>query len=246
MSVREQIKHQSIPEHIAIIMDGNGRWAKEKGYPRAIGHKNGVDTLGKIASASAEIGIKFLTVYVFSSENWQRPHDEVNTLMSLLASSLKEKLRTLMDNDISLNVIGNTHSLPDKCYRELKKVIYKTTDNKHMILTIALSYSSKEEIVEATRDIAKEVKEGNISLDDIDENLFEKYLYTKNMSYPDLLIRTGGEYRVSNYLLWQIAYSELYFTAKLWPDFNEEDLYKAILDYQRRERRFGKISEQLN
>ncbi len=246
MSIKEEIKNYNVPQHIAIIMDGNGRWAKDKGLLRALGHENGVDALRKIATASAEAGIKFLTVYAFSSENWKRPRTEVNALMSLLVSSLKKELKTLMDNDIRLNAIGNTSNLPARCFRELKEVMRKTAANKHMVLTLALSYGSKEEIVKATTEIAQKVKEGTVDLEDINEEFFEKHLYTSDMPHPDLLIRTSGEYRISNYLLWQIAYSELYFVDKLWPDFNEEDLYEAISDYQKRERRFGKISEQLN
>jgi len=246
MSFKEEISKHSIPKHIAIIMDGNGRWAKDKGFLRAIGHENGVDALRKIATASAEVGVKYLTVYAFSRENWKRPRTEVNALMSLLVSSLKKELKTLMDNDIRLNTIGHTNSLPTRCNKELNEVIRKTSGNKHMVLTLALSYGSKEEIIDATRKIAEKVKKGELNIEDINEEVFEKGLYTGDMPHPDLLIRTSGEYRISNYMLWQIAYSELYFTDKLWPDFNEEDLYEAILNFQKRERRFGKISEQLN
>lgn len=246
MSLKDEIKQNPLPEHIAIIMDGNGRWAKKKGYLRAIGHENGVDALRNIATASAEAGIKYLTVYAFSSENWNRPRAEVNALMGLLVSSLRKELKTLTDNSIRLNTIGKTDSLPKKCQRELNEVIEKTSHLDHMTLTLALSYGSKEEITDAARILAQQVQDGTLKPSDITEDHLTQNLYTQNMPDPDLLIRTSGEYRISNYLLWQIAYSELYFTDKLWPDFGEEDLFQAVLDYQRRERRFGKISEQLN
>ncbi len=246
MSVKENLIPERLPAHIAIIMDGNGRWAKSKGYLRAIGHQNGVDALRNIATASARLGIKYLTVYAFSSENWNRPKSEVNALMGLLVSSLKKELKTLTENDIRLNAIGNINSLPKKCRRELDEVKQKTAGNTRMVLSLALSYGSKEELVMAARQIARDVESKKISEEDISETLFQSYLYTHNMPDPDLLIRTGAEQRVSNYLLWQIAYSELYFSSKLWPDFQEEDLYEAIYDYQKRERRFGKISEQIN
>lgn len=246
MSLKQQIDSTKLPEHVAIIMDGNGRWAKKKGFLRSIGHNNGVDALRGIATASARLGIRYLTVYAFSSENWNRPKTEVNALMSLLVSSLKKELKTLTDNEISLRSIGKLESLPKKCQRELNEVVLKTADNKRMTLTLALSYGSKEEITGAIKQIAKEVSEGTLDAEDIDESLVAKHLYTADIPDPDLLIRTGGEKRISNYLLWQIAYSELYFTPKLWPDFNEEDLNDAILSYQERERRYGKISEQIN
>ncbi|MAN02215.1 MAG: di-trans,poly-cis-decaprenylcistransferase [Owenweeksia sp.] len=246
MSLKEEIKHNPLPQHVAIIMDGNGRWAKKKGFLRAIGHENGVDALRNIATASAEVGIKYLTVYAFSSENWNRPRAEVNALMALLVSSLRKELKTLTKNNISLNTIGKTDSLPLKCQRELQEVIEKTSKLDHMTLTLALSYGSREEITEATRTLARDVKAGKLDPEDISEEHISHNLFTRGLPDPDLLIRTSGEYRISNYMLWQIAYSELYFTDKLWPDFGAEDLFKAILDYQRRERRFGKISEQLN
>ena len=246
MSVKDEIIQERLPQHIAIIMDGNGRWAKKKGYLRAVGHENGVDALRNIATASARLGVKYLTVYAFSSENWNRPRKEVNALMGLLVSSLKKELKTLDENKIRLNAIGNLETLPSKCYGELQEVTRKTAENKRMTLTLALSYGSKEEIVEAARKLAHEVSVGNIRENEINGDVFEKYLYTSGMPDPDLLIRTSGEMRISNYMLWQIAYSELYFSNKLWPEFGEEDLYTAILDYQKRERRFGKISEQIN
>ncbi len=246
MSLKEQIKQNPLPKHIAIIMDGNGRWAKKKGYLRAIGHENGVDALRNIATASAEAGVRYLTVYAFSSENWNRPKTEVTALMALLVSSLRKELKTLTENKIRLNTIGHTDSLPKKCQNELAEVIQKTSDLTHMTLTLALSYGSKEEITDAIKTLAHQVKTGELNPDDITEEHINQNLYTANMPDPDLLIRTSGEYRISNYLLWQIAYSELYFTDKLWPDFGAEDLYEAIWNYQHRERRFGKISEQLN
>ncbi len=246
MSLKQQIDPDKLPEHVAIIMDGNGRWAKKKGYLRSIGHKNGVDALRGIATASARLGIKYLTVYAFSSENWNRPKSEVNALMSLLVSSLKKELKTLTENEIRLESIGTLENLPGKCQRELTEVIHKTSGNQRMTLTLALSYGSKEEITEAMKKIAVAVADGTITPGDISETSIQEHLYTAGMPDPDLLIRTGGEQRISNYLLWQIAYSELYFTPKLWPDFDEEDLNDAILSYQERERRFGKISEQIN
>lgn len=235
-----------MPRHVAIIMDGNGRWAKKKGFARAIGHENGVDALRKIATTSAELGVEYLTVYAFSSENWNRPKKEVNALMSLMVSSLKKELKTLLKNTIRLNAIGHLETLPAKCRQELSEVMQKTAHLTHMTLTVALSYGSKEEIADAARHMAIEVKEGKLDPGAITPETFEANLYTAGMPDPDLLIRTSGEYRISNYLLWQIAYSELYFTQKHWPDFTEEDFYEAILDYQKRERRFGKISEQIN
>lgn len=246
MSLRDELIPERMPAHVAIIMDGNGRWARKKGFRRAMGHENGVDALRNIATASAEIGVKYLTVYAFSSENWNRPKHEVNALMSLLVSSLKKELKTLTDNSISLNAIGNLDSLPKKCRRELMDVIDKTAGYDRMTLTLALSYGSKEEILQAARSLAGEVACGKLNVEDISEDIFANKLYTSGMPDPDLLIRTSGETRISNYLLWQIAYSELYFSEKLWPDFGKEDLYEAILDYQKRERRFGKISEQIN
>lgn len=244
-SWREHITEKNKPQHVAIIMDGNGRWAKKKGYMRAIGHENGVDALRRIATAAAEIGVRYLTVYAFSSENWKRPSTEVNALMTLLVSSLRKELKTLKKNDIRLQAIGNLQMLPDKCQRELDEVRDLTSAHKHMDLILALSYGSKEEIIGAVRDMAHKVKEGSLDPDAIDQDMLAEHLYTRPFPNPDLLIRTSGEYRISNYLLWQIAYSELYFTEKLWPDFTKEDFFEAIVNYQRRERRYGKISEQI-
>lgn len=245
MILKEDINKEQLPTHVAIIMDGNGRWAKKKGYVRALGHENGVDALRNIATAAAELGVRYLTVYAFSSENWSRPKKEVNALMSLLVSSLKKELGTLVDNKISLNAIGDLQSLPDKCQRELGEVIRKTRKLDRMTLSLALSYGSRQEMLQAVQRIAAEVAEGSLSPESINETTITNHLYTAGIPDPDLLIRTSGENRISNYLLWQIAYSELYFTDKLWPEFSKEDFYAAIHDYQHRERRFGKISEQI-
>ncbi len=246
MSLESQIQADKMPKHVAIIMDGNGRWAKKQGFLRARGHKSGVDALRRVATLSAKKGVQYLTVYAFSSENWTRPKAEVNALMSLLVSSLKKELGTLQKNEISLNAIGDLKSLPEKCQRELEEVRQITADNTRMVLTLALSYGSKAEMLHAAKALAKEVETGTLAADDIEEKDFEKHLFTTDMPHPDLLIRTSGEYRISNYLLWQIAYAELYFTDTLWPDFDDEDFYKALLSYQNRERRYGKTSEQLN
>jgi undecaprenyl diphosphate synthase len=238
---------QRMPHHIAVIMDGNGRWAKKQGYfSRIKGHENGVTALRELTTASAELGIGYLTVYAFSTENWNRPKREVNALMSLLVGTLKDELPTLQKNQIKLNAIGDLQKLPDKAHQELLEVIDATKGNDHLVLTLALSYSSKGEIIHAVQDIARDVQAGKTKPEEINEAFFEQYLYTRNLPDPDLLIRTSGEYRVSNYLLWQIAYAELYFSDTLWPDFTKQDLYKAINSYQKRERRFGKTSEQLN
>lgn len=244
-TLQAQIDPHRLPQHVAIIMDGNGRWAKNKGYLRAIGHENGVDALRKVATASARLGIRYLTVYAFSSENWNRPKSEVNTLMGLLVSSLSKELKTLLENDIKLRTIGKVENLPARAQRELQEVIERTRDCKRMDLTLALSYGSKEEITDGVRYLAAQVEKGKLKAADITQAHLTEALYTAQMPDPDLLIRTSNERRISNYLLWQIAYAELYFTPKLWPDFGEEDLHQAVLDYQNRERRYGKISEQL-
>ncbi len=244
--LKEQVKAlKSIPRHVAIIMDGNGRWAKKKGFLRALGHENGVDALRRIATAAAEVNIEYLTVYAFSSENWNRPRAEVKALMSLLVSSLKKELKTLNENQIRLKAIGDTTSLPKDCQSELAEVMELTKHHKHMTLTLALSYGSREELSQAARKLAIEVAEGKRSAESINEEALSEKLYTADMPDPDLLIRTSNEYRISNYLLWQIAYSELFFSPKLWPDFQADDLFEAVLDFQNRERRFGKTSEQL-
>ena len=235
-----------MPKHIAVIMDGNGRWAKKQGFfSRIKGHENGVTALRELTTSTAELGIAYLTVYAFSTENWSRPKTEINALMGLLVSTLKDELPVLQQNRIKLNAIGNLSTLPKKAFKELHEVMEETKHNDHLVLTLALSYSSKSEILRAVQNIAEDAKKGVVDPQMIDEKLFEKYLYTNDMPDPDLLIRTSGEYRISNYLLWQIAYSELYFSDTLWPDFSRKDLYNAITSYQKRERRFGKTSEQL-
>ncbi|MFD0863651.1 isoprenyl transferase [Sungkyunkwania multivorans] len=246
MSFKDQIDKENLPKHIAIIMDGNGRWAKKKGKLRVFGHENGTKAVRRTVEACAELGIENLTMYAFSTENWNRPKIEVETLMRLLVSSLKKELKTLSENNIRLNAIGNTSSLPSQAQKELQEVIEKTKDNNRMTLTLALSYGSREEMKHAVKEIATKVKNNIIQVDAIDETIINKHLYTHNLPDVDLMIRTSGEHRISNFLLWQIAYAELYFTEVLWPDFSEEDLYSALLNYQKRERRFGKTSEQLN
>ncbi len=246
MILKEEISKGKLPNHIAIIMDGNGRWAKQKGKDRIFGHKNGVAAVREVTESAAEIGIKYLTLYAFSTENWNRPVKEVNALMSLLVSTISAETKTLMKNKVSLLTIGDTSRLPVRVYKKLEDTIEKTSENDGLSLVLALSYSSRWEILNAVKNIASEAKRGEINLDKVNEKIFSNYLCTKNIPDPELLIRTSGEQRISNFLLWQIAYSELYFTDKLWPDFKKEDLYAAILDFQSRERRFGKISEQVN
>ncbi|WP_040254084.1 isoprenyl transferase [Psychroserpens mesophilus] len=246
MIKKDQILKDKLPKHVAIIMDGNGRWAKQKGMLRVIGHENGTKSVRDIVEASAEIGIKHLTLYAFSTENWKRPKLEVQTLMKLLVKSLKKEIKTLQDNNIKLSAIGNLNDLPKKAHTELLEVIDKTKSNTHMTLTLALSYGSREEMVNTIKVIATNVKNNIISVESIDESIINKHLYTQNLPDVDLLIRTSGEQRISNFLLWQIAYAELYFTDILWPDFTKQDLYEALINYQNRERRFGKTSEQLS
>ncbi|MNX95556.1 Ditrans,polycis-undecaprenyl-diphosphate synthase [compost metagenome] len=226
-------------------MDGNGRWAKQKGLLRAFGHENGTKAVRETVETCARLGIENLTLYAFSTENWNRPKLEVDTLMKLLINSLKNELKTLTENNIKLNTIGNFEKLPSSAQKELSQVISKTKDNNRMTLTLALSYGSREEIVSAIKNISSKVKNNIISIDAIDESIINQHLYTQNLPDVDLLIRTSGEHRISNFLLWQIAYAELYFTDVLWPDFREKDLYEAIISYQKRERRFGKTSEQI-
>ncbi|WP_299526469.1 isoprenyl transferase [Winogradskyella sp.] len=245
MSLKEQINKEKLPNHVAIIMDGNGRWAKQKGLMRVMGHENGTKAVRQAVEASAEIGIKNLTLYAFSTENWKRPKLEVQTLMKLLVKSLKKEIKTLQDNNIKLSAIGSLHDLPKKAQQELVDVIEKTKNNTNMTLTLALSYGSREEIVNVIKELSVKVKNNIISPESIDESIINKHLYTQNLPDVDLLIRTSGEQRISNFLLWQIAYAELYFTDILWPDFKKENLYEALINYQNRERRFGKTSEQL-
>ncbi|HEU4495490.1 MAG TPA: isoprenyl transferase [Flavobacterium sp.] len=245
MNLLEIINKDKLPKHLAIIMDGNGRWAKQKGLLRAFGHENGTKAVRVTVEACARLGIENLTLYAFSTENWNRPKLEVDTLMRLLISSLKNELKTLNENNIKLNTIGNFEKLPASAQKELSQVISLTKNNTRMTLTLALSYGSREEIVSAIKCISDKVKNNIISIGSIDESIINQHLYTQNLPDVDLLIRTSGEHRISNFLLWQIAYSELYFTDVLWPDFRENDLYEAIISYQKRERRFGKTSEQI-
>jgi undecaprenyl diphosphate synthase len=245
MSKIEDIEVSSLPRHLAIIMDGNGRWAKEKGKHRVFGHENGVKTVKATVESCAKVGIKYLTLYTFSTENWSRPKLEIETLMRLLVSSLRKELKNFNKNNIRLNTIGNISALPSKANRELKEVMDKTKANTGMTLTLALSYGSREELQSAVKAIAVKVKNNIISPENIDETIINNHLYTHNLPDVDLLIRTSGEHRISNFLLWQIAYAELYFINVFWPDFSEYHLVEAIKNYQNRERRFGKTSEQL-
>jgi len=245
-NLKEQINPDKLPEHIAIIMDGNGRWAKGKGMFRIFGHQNGVHTVRRITEAAAEIGIKYLTLYAFSTENWNRPSFEVKALMELLVDTIAKETPDLMKNNIRLVSIGQMNALPEKCQKQLNKTIAETANNNGLTLILALSYSAKWDITNAVKTIALEVNKGSIQPDQINEATINQFLSTAHYPHPDLLIRTSGEQRISNFLLWEIAYSELYFSPKLWPDFSPEDLYQAIWEYQNRERRFGKISEQVS
>ena len=245
MNLKDTINLDNLPKHLAIIMDGNGRWAKQKGMLRAFGHENGTKAVRQTVETCAKLGIENLTLYAFSTENWNRPKLEVDTLMKLLITSLKGELKTLQNNNIRLNSIGNLDNLPTGVRKELLDVIDKTRNNTRMTLTLALSYGSREEIINAVRKISDKVKNNIISSSDIDESIINQHLYTQNLPDVDLVIRTSGEHRISNFLLWQIAYAEFYFTEVLWPDFRENDLYEAIISYQKRERRFGKTSEQI-
>lgn len=245
MPLKSKILSGKLPEHVAIIMDGNGRWAKKQGKLRTFGHHHGVDAVKDSVEAAAELGIKYLTLYAFSTENWNRPKYEINALMELLVATISKELKTLQKNRIRLLAIGDLKSLPAKCHRELQAAIEATGKNDHMSLVLALSYSSRWEISDAVNRIAADVKTKKIQPGEITDDLFRSYLCTNGIPDPELLIRTSGEYRISNFLLWQIAYTELYFTDKLWPDFRKDDFYKAIADYQKRERRFGMTSEQV-
>lgn len=244
-SLKDKIDIERLPQHIAVIMDGNGRWAKERGKMRIFGHQNGVGAVRAISEACAELGVKYLTLYAFSTENWNRSQIEVDALMRLLSKTIAEEVKTLNDNDIRLNAIGNLKRLPKYNYDALMKAIDETKDNKRMTLTLCLSYSGRWEIAQAAKTLAEKVKSGELDIEQIDENTFSKYLNTNDIPDPELLIRTSGEERISNFLLWQLAYSEFYFTDVFWPDFGKENLYSAIVSYQNRERRFGKTSEQL-
>lgn len=245
MSLKEQIDLNRLPQHIAVIMDGNGRWAKQRGQNRIFGHRNGVQAVRDTAEACAELGVKHLTVYAFSSENWNRPQMEVSALMTLLLKTLNSELKTLLKNDIRLGAVGDIDSLPKSVAKQLQDAIDKTAHCKRMELILALSYSGKNEITQAARKLAQEVKKGTLQPEEITEELIAKNLYTAGRPDPELMIRTSGEKRISNFLLWQLAYAEFYFTEIFWPEFSKEELYKAILEYQNRERRFGKTSEQL-
>ncbi|AMC10936.1 UDP pyrophosphate synthase [Lutibacter profundi] len=243
--LKANILKSALPNHIAIIMDGNGRWAKSKGKPRIFGHKNGVTSVKEIIEGCAEIGVNYLTLYAFSTENWNRPKLEVKTLMALLVSSLKKELKTLQENNIKLNTIGTLYNLPEKAQKELADVIEKTKNNNRLTLTLALSYGSREEIVNVIKKLSKKVVNKQLDIKEINEKIINNHLYTFSLPDVDFMIRTSGEKRISNFLLWQIAYAELYFTNTLWPDFRKENLFNAILEYQNRERRFGKTSEQI-
>lgn len=245
MNQNNNINPEALPKHLAIIMDGNGRWAKKQGLLRTIGHENGAKAVRQTVETCARLGIKNLTLFAFSTENWNRPKLEVDTLMKLLSKALKKELNTLTKNDIRLNTIGDTESLPKSVAKNLIEVVESTKENQRMNLTLALNYGSREEITRATKLIADKVKNNIISIEDIDESVINNHLYTRNLPDVDLVIRTSGEQRISNFLLWQIAYAELYFTDVLWPDFSAEHLMEALESYQNRERRFGKTSEQL-
>jgi undecaprenyl diphosphate synthase len=245
-SYKEHIDFNNLPQHIAVIMDGNGRWAKKKGNLRIFGHRNAVEAVRAVTEGAGELGIKYLTLYAFSTENWNRPKAEIDGLMELLVSTLKQEIKRLMENKVKLITIGETAHLPSECQQNLDWAVEQTKNNNGLTLILALSYSGRWEIINAVKEIAREVQEGNINPADINEGLLENYLQTTGIPDPELLIRTSGELRISNFLLWQIAYTELYITPTLWPDFRKEHLYEAIWSYQQRERRFGKTSEQLN
>ena len=245
MDFKDKIVSEKLPRHIAIIMDGNGRWAKKNGKERYEGHYQGVETVRKIVEASAELGVKFLTLYAFSTENWHRPKEEVDALMHLFVETIEQELPTLNKNGIRLRAIGDIASMPQQNIDKLTETIAKTEHNNKMDLVLALSYSGRWEILDAVRKIIKDQQKNLISPEEITEELFSSYLNTAGIPDPELLIRTSGELRISNYLLWQIAYTELYITPKLWPEFDKEDLYEAIIDFQNRERRFGMTSDQI-
>jgi undecaprenyl diphosphate synthase len=245
MITKEQLDLKRLPKHVAIIMDGNGRWAKKKGNPRIFGHRNGVTAVRDTVEAAAELQLDYLTLYAFSTENWNRPRTEIDALMALLVATINKETKTLLDNNVKLRAIGDISSLPEQVSQNLKATIEKTKKNTGLTLVLALSYSSRWEIINAVKNLSEDVKQGKIDSEDITADTFELYLNTAGIPDPELLIRTSGEYRISNYLLWQIAYAELYFTSTLWPDFRREHFYEALADFQKRERRFGKISEQV-
>lgn len=245
-SLKEQIDINNIPRHIAVIMDGNGRWAKKKGAMRIFGHRNAVQAVREVTESCGELGVEYLTLYAFSTENWARPKAEVDGLMELLVNTLNQEINRLMDNQVRLITIGDTSHLPLDCQKNLEWAREQSKNNTGLTLILALSYSGRWEIVSAVKKIAQEVKEGKIKPEEINDEVFENYLQTSGIPDPELLIRTSGELRISNFLLWQLAYTELYITPTLWPDFRKEHLYEAIWSYQQRERRFGKTSEQMN
>ena len=245
MSFKDQIKKDHVPEHIAIIMDGNGRWAQQKGELRIFGHTSGVESVREALSAAGEIGVKYLTLYAFSTENWSRPKEEVDALMDLLVKSISSEIESLHKNEVRLKTIGDISNLPVSCQNALADAMERTKDNKKVTLILALSYSSRWEITKAISKMAKEIEENNLKSDEINEQLISSYLSTADYPDPELLIRTSGENRISNFLMWQMAYTELFFTDTLWPDFTKESFFEAIVDYQDRERRFGKTTEQL-
>lgn len=245
MELKEQIDLQRLPQHIAIIMDGNGRWAKEKGQDRLYGHFHGVESVRNILEGCAELGIKYLTLYAFSTENWDRPKNEVDGLMELLVDTIRKEVVTLNKNNIKLHVIGDTEMLPDMAKKELEEALSETSHNEKFNLILALSYSSRWELVKAVKNIALDVQAGKIIPEEISQEVLQSYLSTSAFPDPELMIRTSGEYRISNFLLYQLAYAELYFTNTRWPDFRKENLYEAIIDFQNRERRFGKTGDQL-
>ena len=246
MYTLEDVKNGPLPAHLAVIMDGNGRWARQRGKLRVFGHENAIEAVRDTVESCAKLGISYLTLYAFSTENWNRPKLEVDTLMKLLVTVLKKELHTMQENDIRLNAIGRIDSLPKKAHEELLEVMKLTENNKRLTLTLALSYGSRDEMSKAVKQIAAKVKNNIISPDSIDDAVINSHLYTHDLPDVDLLIRTSGEYRISNFLLWQIAYAELYFADILWPDFRVQHLVEALMNYQNRERRFGKTSEQLN
>lgn len=243
--IESQIDTSNVPRHIAIIMDGNGRWAKSKGYKRVFGHQHGTSTVNRIVEACVDLGVEYLTLFAFSTENWQRPKYEVNSLMKLLVSSMKKELKNMHDQEIHLSAIGDIKKLPENVKNQLDDVMQATTDYNKLKLTLALSYSSRDEIVNAVKDICQKVKNNVIDVEEISHSTIDSHLYSHDLPDVDLLIRTSGEQRISNFMLWQIAYAELYFCKVLWPDFTKEHLFEAITNFQKRERRFGKTSEQL-
>jgi len=245
MDLKAQIKADHLPNHIAIIMDGNGRWAKKQGMQRVFGHRKGVNAVREVVEAATDLGIQALTLYTFSTENWSRPKSEVSTLMSILVSSLKKELKLFQKNNIRLGAIGNIDGLPEKAKKELLHTLELTKQNTGLLLNLALNYGAREELIRAVKSISKRIVNNELRIEEIDENVIKNHLYTFNLPDVDLLIRTSGELRLSNFLLWQIAYAEMYFTDVLWPDFSKDDFYRAIINFQMRERRFGKTSEQI-